>query len=30
MTERDLMVKRIRRLEEGLFGIGEERELDYD
>ena len=30
MTERDLMVRKIRRLEEDLFGIGEERELDYD
>jgi len=30
MTERDLTVRRIRKLEESLFGIGEERELDYD
>ena len=30
MTERDLMVRKIRRLEEDLFGIVEERELDYD
>lgn len=30
MTERDLMARKIRMLEENLFGIGEERELDYD
>lgn len=30
MDERNLMVRKIMKLEYGLYGIGEERELDYD
>jgi hypothetical protein len=30
MDERDLMFMRIRKSVEGLYGIGEERDLDFD
>jgi hypothetical protein len=30
MDERDLTFKKIREMERGLFGIGEQKELDYD
>ena len=30
MDERNLMVKKIRQLEQGLYGIAEVRELEYD
>jgi hypothetical protein len=30
MDERDLTFKKIRKLEVDLFGIGEQKELDYD
>ena len=30
MDERDLMVNKIRQLEHDLYGIAEERELEYD
>jgi hypothetical protein len=30
MNETNLTVKRIRELEKDLFGIAEDRELDYD
>lgn len=30
MDERDLMLNMLRKSAEGLYGIGEERDLDYD
>jgi hypothetical protein len=30
MDERDLMLNRLRKSVEGLYGIAEERGLDYD
>jgi hypothetical protein len=30
MEERDLMLNRLRKSVEGLYGIAEDRDLDYD